>query len=36
MVNDKFAAILHEEFVPNPDPHHDTRLAGMTEARKRQ
>jgi len=36
MVNDKFAAILQEEFVLNRDPHHGTRLAGMTETQKRQ
>lgn len=36
MVNGKFAAILQEEFVPNRDPHHGTRLVGMAETRKRQ
>ena len=35
-MNDKFAAILQEEFVLNRDPHHGTRLAGMTETQKRQ
>ena len=31
IVNDKFAASLRGPFVPSRDPHHGTRLAGLTK-----